>query len=122
MPHACEDGFIQALPEAGTPKFASGDAADLAGLGVLTACWGARSLAERGWASSRGRCAWLALPSHRHGGDLRPDAVEFGVVRDGLEVVAGGVGGGERGGLVIGQLDVERCHGVVDLRGRARAH
>src|SRR5580704_18379462 len=60
-------------------------------------------------------------PSDRHGGDLRADAVELGVVGDALEVVAGCVGGGERGGLVVGQLDVERGYGVVDLSGRARA-
>ena len=45
---------------------------------------------------------WHPGRSDRHGGDLCPDAVELGVVGDALEVVARRVGGGQRGGLLIG--------------------
>ena len=52
---------------------------------------------------------------------LVPDLLQFGLVRDALEVVAGSVRPFERGEFFRGELDLERGDRIIDLGGRIGA-
>lgn len=54
-------------------------------------------------------------------GDAGFDALHFAFVGDALEVVAGGVGGFQATGLLVGDVEVEGGDGVVDLLSRTGA-